>query len=114
MCGLRTCRVRYLDRFDCMYSARGARLRRLPLHAIFGDGLMGDLKGLARRIFHETLAAIDIPATMQRKLLRVGTHLKSADAVSSLDVDLAAFSRVVVIGIGKAAHAMVDGLVSLL
>jgi len=25
---------------------------------------MADLKQLARRIFHETLAAIDIPATM--------------------------------------------------
>ena len=75
---------------------------------------MGDLKGLARRIFHETLGAIDIPATMQRKLLRVGTHLKCADVVSSLDVDLAAFSRVVVIAVGKAAHAMVEGLVSLL
>jgi glycerate 2-kinase len=75
---------------------------------------MGDLKGLARRIFHETLRAIDIPATMQRKLLRVGTHLKCADAVSSFDVDLAAFDRVVVIAIGKAAYAMVDGLVNLL
>ena len=29
---------------------------------------MADLKQLARRIFHQTLAAIDIPATMQRKL----------------------------------------------
>ena len=75
---------------------------------------MADLKQLARRIFHETLAAIDIPATMQRKLLRVGTRLRCADAVSSLDVDIAAFDRVVVIAIGKAAHAMVDGLAALL
>ena len=75
---------------------------------------MADLKELARRIFHETLGAIDIPATMQRKLLRVGTRLKCADGVSSLDVDLAAFDRVVMVAIGKAAQAMVDGLVALL
>jgi len=75
---------------------------------------MADLKGLARRIFHETLASIDISATMQRKLLRVESHLKCADAVSSLDVDLAAFDRVAVIAIGKAAHAMVDGMANLL
>ena len=29
---------------------------------------MADLKQLARRIFRETLAAIDIPLTMQRNL----------------------------------------------
>jgi len=75
---------------------------------------MADLKELARRIFHETLGAIDIPAAMQRKLLRVGKRLKCADGVSSLDVDLAAFDRVVMVAIGKAAHAMVDGLVALL
>ena len=38
---------------------------------------MADLKQLARRIFHETLAAIDIPETMQRKLRREGTVLAS-------------------------------------
>ena len=75
---------------------------------------MADLKGLARRVFHETLTAIDIPATMQRKLLRVGTHLRCADAVSSFDVDLAAFDRTLVVAIGKAAHAMVEGLAILL
>jgi len=34
---------------------------------------MPQLKQLARQIFHETLAAIDIPAAMQRKLRRKGT-----------------------------------------
>ena len=74
---------------------------------------MVDLKHLALRIFHQTLAAIDIPATMQRRLLRVGTRLKCADAVSSFEVDLARFDRIVVVAIGKAAHAMVDGLVAI-
>src|SRR5205814_1825605 len=36
---------------------------------------MPQLKEQARQIFHETLAAIDIPATMQRKLQRKGTVL---------------------------------------
>jgi glycerate 2-kinase len=71
---------------------------------------MADLKQLARRIFHETLAAIDIPATMQRKLRREGSRLYCGRGV----VDLSAFDTVRAIAIGKAAHAMVDGLVSLL
>src|SRR5580704_19610130 len=68
---------------------------------------MAELKQLARRIFHETLAAIDIPAAMRRKLWRDGTVLHCGD---ELVVELGGFSRVCVIAIGKAAHAMVDGL----
>ncbi len=68
---------------------------------------MADLKALARRIFHETLAAIDIPAAMQRKLWRDGSILHCGD---ELVVDLRAFERVCVIAVGKAAHAMLDGL----
>src|SRR5262249_47526386 len=75
--------------------------------------LMADLKQLTRRIFHETLAAIDIPANMRRKLMCVGTWLKCADAVSSFEVDLATFNRAVIVAIGKASNAMVDGLVTL-
>ena len=41
---------------------------------------MADLKQLARRIFHETLAAIDIPLAMQRKLVREGSLLRCGDA----------------------------------
>src|SRR3984957_12514519 len=68
---------------------------------------MAELKQLARRIFHETLAAIDIPAAMQRKLWRDGTVLHCGD---ELVVELSGYSRVCVVAIGKAAHAMVDGL----
>jgi glycerate 2-kinase len=67
---------------------------------------MADLKQLARRIFHETLAAIDIPLTMQRKLVPEGTLLHCGKAT----IDLATFDRVRVVAIGKAAHAMLDGL----
>ena len=68
---------------------------------------MADLKELARRIFHETLAAIDISAAMQRKLWRDGSVLHCGDEIV---MDLRAFERVCVIAIGKAAHAMVEGL----
>src|SRR5271165_1337276 len=71
---------------------------------------MAELKLLARRIFQETISAIDIPEAMQRKLRREGTVLRFENAT----VDLRAFQNVRVIAIGKAAHAMAEGLESLL
>ena len=73
---------------------------------------MADLKQLARRIFQQTLTAIDIRAAMQRKLRRVGSlfYYGSAEARA----DLLAFDRVRVVAIGKAAHAMVEGLATAL
>lgn len=68
---------------------------------------MADLKQLARHIFLETLAAIDIPATMQRKLRRQGTRIVCAEKA----LDLKDFGKIRVVAMGKAAHAMVDGLV---
>jgi len=67
---------------------------------------MADLKQLARQIFHETLAAIDIPAAMQRKLRREGTRLLCDGKI----FDLRQFDKLRLVAIGKAAHAMVDGL----
>ena len=67
---------------------------------------MPQLKQLARQIFHETLAAIDIPATMQRKLQRQGTALVCGET----SIDLRDFEKLRVVAIGKAAHAMADGL----
>jgi hydroxypyruvate reductase len=67
---------------------------------------MSDLKQLARRIFTQTLAAIDIPATLARKLDRAETRIRAGEA----EVDLAAFSRIEVIAFGKAAFAMIEGL----
>jgi glycerate 2-kinase len=71
---------------------------------------MADLKQLARRIFLETLAAIDIPEVMRRKLLLEGSVLRCSETA----VDLRAFAKVRVIAFGKASHAMVEGLTSLL
>jgi hydroxypyruvate reductase len=71
---------------------------------------MADLKQLARLIFHETLAAIDIPAVMQRKVRVEGSLLHCGDIV----VDLRTFLKIRVVAIGKAAHAMLEGLRSTL
>src|SRR5260370_19717732 len=67
---------------------------------------MPQLKQLARQIFHETMAAIDIPATMRWKLQRRGTVLMCGE----MRIDLRNFEKLRVVAIGKAAHAMVEGL----
>src|SRR5437660_8286910 len=67
---------------------------------------MSQLKQLARQIFHETLAAIDIPAAMQRKLHRKGSVLYCGET----KIDLRDFDKLRVVAIGKAAHAMLEGL----
>ena len=67
---------------------------------------MADLKQAALRIFRETLAAIDIPLTMRRKLGRAGSHI----LVNGAPFDLAAFERICAISIGKASVAMARGL----
>jgi glycerate 2-kinase len=67
---------------------------------------MVDLKQAALRIFHQTLAAIDIPLAMQRKLGRSGSQIW----VKRAPFDLAAFERICAIAIGKASAAMARGL----
>jgi len=71
---------------------------------------MADLKHLARLIFRDTLAAIDIPAAMQRKLPLDGSLLHCGDTA----IDLRSFSKIRVVAIGKATHAMLHGLRALL
>jgi glycerate 2-kinase len=71
---------------------------------------MADLKQLARLIFHETLAAIDISAVMQRKLRIEGLMLRCGDVA----IDLRRFSKIRVVAMGKAAHAMLRGLDAIL
>jgi len=67
---------------------------------------MADLKQTALQIFRETLAAIDIPTAMRRKLGRAGSHI----IVNGAPVDLAAFERICTVAIGKASVAMARGL----
>src|SRR5882762_3045535 len=71
---------------------------------------MLDLKQSALQIFRETLAAIDIPATMRRKLSREGSQICANGAT----LDLASFERICAVAIGKASVAMTCGLVELL
>ena len=72
--------------------------------------MMATGKEIARRIFQQTLASIDIPRIMERKLPREGTRLILPDAV----VELSQIANIHVVAIGKAAHAMVNGLEGLL
>lgn len=71
---------------------------------------MPNLKQQALQIFHETLAAIDIPGAMQRKFRREGDVL----CVEEARIDLREFPRVRVVAIGKAAHTMAEGFASLM
>ncbi|HXN23372.1 MAG TPA: DUF4147 domain-containing protein [Candidatus Dormibacteraeota bacterium] len=99
---------------------------------------MPDLKHLARQIFQQTLAAINIPQVMQRKLQLRGSRLscidpafvvqkewtgfarrtaarpadRMIDAVS--EIDLCDFDELRAIAFGKAAHSMIEGLADIL
>ena len=57
---------------------------------------MQQLKHLARKIFSETIAAIDIPATMQRKLQRKKTLLTFGET----RIDLQNFEKLRVVAFG--------------
>jgi glycerate 2-kinase len=67
---------------------------------------MPDLKQAALNIFHETLAAIDIPSAMRRKLDRTGSRI----FVNGAPIDLGAFDRIRAVAMGKASVAMARGL----
>ncbi len=71
---------------------------------------MASLKEAAKQIFHDTLAAIDIPAAVRRKLDRTGSQIRCGEQT----VDLAAFDKIVAISVGKAAHATARGLLDVL
>src|ERR1700758_4867889 len=67
-------------------------------------------KQIAREIFRDTLAALDIPRVMEQKLALAGSVLKLDDAA----IDLSVFTSTFVVAIGKAANAMAAGLRSFL
>jgi len=68
------------------------------------------VKQTAQRIFHATLAAIDIRATLARKLAREGSSIHAGRAV----FDLSDFREIVAIAYGKASVAMAEGLSAIL
>jgi len=67
-------------------------------------------KQIAREIFRDTLAALDIPRVMELKLTLTGSVLTLDDAA----IDLSVFTSTFVVAIGKAAHSMAAGLRSFL
>jgi glycerate 2-kinase len=68
------------------------------------------VKQIAQRVFRETLAAIDIPATLEKKLARSGSLIRAGEAA----VDLREFETILAIAYGKASFAMAEGLVRVL
>jgi glycerate 2-kinase len=68
------------------------------------------VKQTAQHIFHETLRAIDIARTLERKLARKG----SAVQVGESTVDLREFRAIVAIAFGKASFPMSEALTRLL
>jgi glycerate 2-kinase len=68
------------------------------------------VKQIAQRIFQETLAAIDIPAAIDRKLARSASSI----AAGGSRIDLRDFNSIVAIAFGKASYAMARGLTDLL
>ena len=71
---------------------------------------MSDLKAIARGIFRDTLAAIDVAGCVRSSLERSGTVCHVGD----FEFDLREFTRVHVLAIGKAAAPMASGLIAAL
>ena len=71
---------------------------------------MVEAKQIALRIFHETLAHIDVPAAFERRVTCSGRRI----FVNDWSCDLNKFTDVRTIAIGKAAHAMLRGFAQVL
>ena len=71
---------------------------------------MADRKAIARRIFRDTLAGIDIPATLAQKLQLHNGRIHAGDE----RVNLREYREIVAISIGKAAVALAEGLTAAL
>lgn len=68
-----------------------------------------DLKTAARRIFQQTLAAIDIQTAIARRLERDGPRICTGAGGGAREIDLRDFREIVVIALGKASMAMAEG-----
>lgn len=68
------------------------------------------MKKIAERIFRHTLAAIDVPGAIEKKLGRSGSRILPGEHA----IDLLEFHSIVAIAFGKASLAMADGLMRVL
>jgi glycerate 2-kinase len=73
-------------------------------------GVQKIMKATAQRIFRHTLAAIDIPAALERSLAREDSRIRTGDGL----LDLRDYSRIIAIAYGKASFAMAQGLSNIL
>lgn len=73
-----------------------------------------DLKVAARRIFQQTLAAIDIHTAIARRLERDGPRICTGAGGRNGEIDLRDFREIVVIALGKASIAMAEGFQAVL
>ncbi len=64
------------------------------------------MKDTAKHLFFKTLAGIQIPAVLARKLNREGSLIRAA----GVTIDLLEFRKIVAIAFGKASFAMAEGL----
>lgn len=71
---------------------------------------MADRKNVARQIFRDTLAGIDIPSTLERKLQPKNGVIHAGDA----RINLREYRNILAISIGKAAAALAEGLDAIL
>jgi glycerate 2-kinase len=74
------------------------------------DQVRKTVKQTAQHVFLETLAAIQIPSALARKLDRTGSVIHAAGAA----IDLRDFSEIVAIAFGKASFAMAETLTDVL
>jgi glycerate 2-kinase len=73
------------------------------------------VKQAAQRIFRRTLAAIDIPAALARKLARNGSRIHVGEGSAAEDfIDFRDYREIVAIAFGKASFAMAEGLSAIL
>ena len=70
------------------------------------DALFREMRDRVRGIFEHALAECSIPRAFGRKLQHERRHLKVGEDL----YDLAAFSRALVVSIGKAGHSMAEAL----
>ncbi len=68
------------------------------------------MKKIAERIFRQTVATIDVPGTIEKKLGRSGSRIRTPEH----SIDLREFHSIVAIAYGKASLAMADGLMRVL
>ena len=71
---------------------------------------MDERKALARQIFLNTLAGIDIPRALASKLGRRDSLIQAGDS----EVDLRKYREIVAIAMGKAAVALAEGITAVL